>query len=78
MLRVSTAQKRKEQEERQKEREVRERQKAKKLLSSQAATAESLKELRRLTQEELLAEAKLTEKINLESLGILDLACLKD
>jgi len=62
-FRSSTALKRKELEERQKEREV--KSKTAKKASSNTMT---LDEFKRLTQEELLAEAKITEKINLASL----------
>jgi vacuolar protein sorting-associated protein 72 len=63
-LRISTAQKRKELEQRQKERE---KLKAKKLSTNNSGPDSG--ELRRLTQEELLAEAKITEELNLASLG---------
>ncbi len=63
-MRISTAQKRKELEQRQKERE---KLKAKKLTNNSSAPDSG--ELRRLTQEELLAEAKITEQSNLASLG---------
>jgi vacuolar protein sorting-associated protein 72 len=62
-FRSSTALKRKELEERQKEREA--KSKTSKKASSSTMT---LDEFKRLTQEELLAEAKITEKINLASL----------
>lgn len=65
-LRVSTAQKRKELEERQQERDARHKLKAKK--ASESSVSNEQPEMRRLTQEELLAEAKITEEINLASL----------
>ncbi|CAF0846320.1 unnamed protein product [Didymodactylos carnosus] len=64
-LRKSTSVKRVELEKRQRERE--ERQKYLKNVAAQRNTDE----VRRLTQEELLEEAKLTEEINLASLGML-------
>lgn len=68
ILRNTTSQKRKELEERQKERQaINNKLKSKK--AAKAAVNESdLGEYRRLTQEELLAEAKITEEINLASL----------
>lgn len=65
-LRVSTAQKRKELEERQQEREARHKLKAKK--AAESVVSNEHQEMRRLTQEELLSEAKITEEINLASL----------
>lgn len=65
ILRNTTAQKRKELEERQKERAVSELKLKKKKESNGDAP---VREYRRLTQEELLAEAKITEEINLASL----------
>jgi vacuolar protein sorting-associated protein 72 len=67
-FRSSTARKREELEQRQQEREALRL----KMLKKQSAGAVDLAEFRRLTQEELLAEAKITEKINLASLGILE------
>ena len=64
-LRTTTAQKRVELEKRQKERDA--QNKLKTVRSSAVSVADSV-EYRRLTQEELLAEAKKTEKINLASL----------
>jgi vacuolar protein sorting-associated protein 72 len=66
-LRVSTAQKRKELEERQQERETRQKLKVKKAVESGQTNEQP--EMRRLTQEELLEEAKITEEINMASLG---------
>lgn len=62
-LRSSTAKKREELEQKQQEREARKV----KVLKKQGHP--DIAEIRRLTQEELLAEAKITEKINLASLG---------
>ncbi len=66
-MRVSTAQKRKELEERQQERDARHKLKAKR--ASESGVSNEQSEMRRLTQEELLAEAKITEEINMASLG---------
>ena len=88
-LRVSTAQKRRELEERQKKREKEARARLNKQSKSPGGggagggganatlSDESKNEMRRLTQEELLAEAKLTEAINLASLGmfLLNFSC---
>lgn len=63
-LRSSTAKKREELEQKQQEREARKT----KVLKKQQGHPD-IAEIRRLTQEELLAEAKITEKINLASLG---------
>ena len=76
-LRNSTAQKRKEQELRHQERAAREKIKSKRSAGATASTSSTTgvpsgngNELfRRMTQEELLAEAKITEEINLASLG---------
>lgn len=65
ILRNTTAQKRKEREQRQKERDHQNKLKKKK---DEAAGETEVREYRRLTQEELLAEAKITEEINLASL----------
>lgn len=65
-LRSSTAKKREELEQKQQEREAR---KIKLLKKQKGNSAPDLAEIRRLTQEELLAEAKVTEQINLASLG---------
>jgi vacuolar protein sorting-associated protein 72 len=67
-LRISTAQKRRELEIRQQEREVQNKLKSKKP-GLNSVNTNDLSEYRRLTQEELLAEAKITEKLNLASLG---------
>jgi hypothetical protein len=64
-LRSSTARKREELEQKQQEREANRL----KLLKKQQQGKADLAEIRRLTQEELLAEAKFTEQINLASLG---------
>lgn len=64
-FRHSTARKREELERRQKEREEKRRKSNKPAQDEIQAEAER----RRLTQEELLAEAKITEKINMASLG---------
>lgn len=65
-LRSSTARKREELEQKTKEREAN---RAKNLKKQQTNGAPNLAEIRRLTQEELLAEAKITEQINIASLG---------
>ena len=62
-LRKSTVEKAKETEERGKVLE------AKTKLMKDFAKRKNLSDVRRLTQEELLAEAKITEKQNLQSLG---------
>jgi len=49
---------------------VRERE-ARTAVMRQIADRKHVADVRRLTQEELLAEAKITEKINLRSLGLL-------
>ena len=68
-FRDSTAKKREEQEKRQKEREVQRQKLAKKTAQQEELQQQQQQpEYRRLTQEELLAEAKITEKINLASL----------
>jgi hypothetical protein len=68
-LRNTTAQKRKELEERQKEREKEHNKLKSKKAAAKAVNETELGEYRRLTQEELLNEAKITEEINLASLG---------
>lgn len=67
-LRSSTCRKREELEKKKQERETHRAEMLKKQLSGTGSVA-NLAEIRRLTQEELLAEAKITEKINLASLG---------
>ena len=66
-LRKSTAVKSIEAEHNRKERE------AKAQMLKDIAAKKNVSEVRRLTQEELLAEAKLTEEINLRSLGRLSI-----
>ncbi len=63
-LRSSTARKREELEQKRQEREAHRAKMLKK-----PSGAPDMAEIRRLTQEELLAEAKITEQINLASLG---------
>ena len=67
-MRHSTARKREELQKRQREREEK-RLKMRKNKSTPSLD-EQVAEYRRLTQEELLAEAKITEKINIASLGL--------
>ena len=62
-LRQSTKSKSQAAVEREKEREVRVR------VLKEVAAKKNVAEVRRLTQEELLEEAKITEKINFKSLG---------
>ncbi|WAR23242.1 VPS72-like protein [Mya arenaria] len=61
-LRKSTAERTKEREEREKERELKQR------MLKDIAAQKRVAEVRRLTQEELLEEAKITEELNLQSL----------
>ena len=63
-LRRSTAQKSAQREKREKERE------AKVKMMKEIAAKKNVPEVRRLTQEELLEEAKDTEAINLQALGL--------
>lgn len=65
--RSSTAQKSSEHMKREHERTVKEKEK----MLKEIAARKNLSAVRRLTQEELLAEAKLTEQINIKSLGML-------
>jgi len=62
-LRKSTAQKSEARELREKEREMHAK------MLKDIATQKKVSEVRRLTQEELLAEAKITEELNRQSLG---------
>ena len=54
-----------------KEAQIREKERAKKnkLMKELATKKTTISDIRRLTQEELLEEAKITEEINLRSLG---------
>ena len=62
-LRHSTAEKAKELVMREKEREARNK------MMKEIAARKNVTDVRRLTQEELLEEAKMTEELNLKSLG---------
>lgn len=70
-LRKSTAERSKERAKREKEREM----KAKML--KEIAAQKRVAEVRRLTQEELLEEAKITEELNLQSLGRFTLSLVR-
>ena len=63
--RSTTAQKSVEQQQREKERIAKEKEK----MLKDIAARKNLSAVRRLTQEELLEEAKITERINIKSLG---------
>lgn len=63
--RTSTVQQSEEMQKREKER----RQKMKERMMTEIAARKNMAAVRRLTQQELLEEAKLTEQINLKSLG---------